>query len=157
QGRERGEISLPETTRPVLGAPIAYAGQFIGTLIVRSDDPARIWSESEVQALLAIAHQMWEAVTNARRFSEKEQQSLTDALTGCLNRRGFDLQLESDLRLAGETGQPLSLVMVDIDHFKRVNDTYGHAAGDQVLRALAAVLREEIDSGAKAARFGGEE
>lgn len=159
QGRalERGECWPPETTRPVLGAPIVYAGQFFGTLVVRSDDPACIWGESEVQALLAIAHQVWEAVSQARLFAEKEQQSLTDALTGCLNRRGFDLQLESDLRLAAGTHQPLSLVMVDIDHFKRVNDTYGHATGDQVLRAIAAVLREEIGGGATAARFGGEE
>jgi diguanylate cyclase (GGDEF)-like protein len=155
--RERGEISPPETTGTVLGAPIAYAGQFFGTLVVRSDDPARIWGESEVQALLAIAHQVWEAVSQARLFAEKEQQSLTDALTGCLNRRGFDLQLESELRVASETNRSLSLVIVDIDHFKRVNDTYGHATGDQVLRALAHVLRKEIDGGASAVRFGGEE
>jgi len=155
--RERGDISPPETAKPVIGAPIAYAGQFLGTLVVRSDDPAHIWSESEVQALLAIAHQVWEAVSQARLFAEKEQESLTDVLTDCLNRRGFDLQLECDLRLAAETEQPLSLVMVDIDHFKRVNDTYGHATGDQVLRALAAVLREEITGRATASRFGGEE
>jgi diguanylate cyclase (GGDEF)-like protein len=155
--RESSEISQTETTRPVLGVPIAYAGQFFGTLVVRSNDSERIWDESEVQAFLAIAHQVWEAVSHARLFAEKEQQSLTDALTGCLNRRGFDLQLESDLRVAAESNQPLSLVMVDIDHFKRVNDTYGHAMGDQVLRTLADVLRKEINSRAAAARFGGEE
>jgi diguanylate cyclase (GGDEF)-like protein len=157
RAREPGDISPPETTKPVMGAPISYAGKFLGTLVVRSDDPARIWSESEVQALLAIVHQVWEAVSQAQLFAEKEQQSLTDALTGCLNRRGFDLQLECDLRLAAKTDQPLSLVMVDIDHFKRVNDTYGHATGDQVLRTLATVLREEINGKATAARFGGEE
>jgi diguanylate cyclase (GGDEF)-like protein len=155
--RERDDISPPETTKPVMGAPIAYAGQFLGTLVVRSDDPARIWSESEVQALLAIAHQVWEAVSQARLFAEKERQSLTDTLTGCLNRRGFDLQLESDLQVATETNQPLSLVIVDIDHFKRVNDTYGHAAGDQALRALTTALREEINGRATVSRFGGEE
>lgn len=159
QGRVhgRGESSTPETTKPVLSVPIAYAGQFFGTLVVRSNDPARIWSESEVQALLAIGHQVWKAVSQARLFAEIEQQSLTDDLTGCLNRRGFELQLESDLRLAGETDQPLSLVMVDIDHFKRINDTYGHPAGDEVLRALAAVLREATNGRATAARYGGEE
>src|ERR1051326_3589556 len=144
----RGSHSTSVTTRPLLGTPIAYGGRFLGALMVRSNDPARIWSDSEVQALLAIAHQVWEAVIHARLFAEKDQLSLTDALTGCLNRRGFDLRLDGDLRLAAEAGLPLSLVMVDIDHFKRVNDTYGHAAGDQVLQALADVLREEINDGA---------
>jgi len=156
-GRGRGRATSPETEKPLLCAPIAYDGRFLGTLAVRSDDPLRIWDESQVQAFVAIAHQIWEAVTQARLFAEKEQQSLTDALTGCLNRRGFDLRLESALRLAADTGQPLSLVMVDIDHFKHVNDTYGHSVGDQVLRALASLLREEIDGEIRAARYGGEE
>jgi diguanylate cyclase (GGDEF)-like protein len=159
QGRARGRDGAlpPETAKPILGAPIAYADQYLGALMVRSDDPTRVWLDSEVQALLAVAHQIWESVSQARLFAEKEQQSLTDPLTSCPNRRAFDLRLGSDLRLAGETNQPLSLVMVDVDHFKRVNDTYGHAPGDQVLRALADVLREEITGGAMAARIGGEE
>lgn len=156
-GRGRGRATSSETEKPLLCAPIAYDGRFLGTLAVRSDDPSRIWDESQVQAFLAIAHQVWEAVNQARLFAEKEQQSLTDALTGCLNRRGFNLRLESALRLAAETDQPLSLVMLDIDHFKPINDTYGHPAGDQVLRALADVLREEMGDRLTAARYGGEE
>lgn len=156
--REHDNTSTSGMTKPVLGAPIAYGGQFLGTLMVRSNNPARIWSESEVQALLGVAHQVWEALSQARLFAEKAQQSLTDALTGCLNRRGFDTKLETDLRLAAETGQLLSLVIIDIDHFKHVNDTYGHTTGDRVLRALAGVLRAEINGGAATtARFGGEE
>jgi diguanylate cyclase (GGDEF)-like protein len=154
---ERDNNMMSKTNKPLLGARIAYGGRFLGTLMVRSNIPARTWSESEIQALLAVAHQVWEAVSQAQLFAEKEQQSLTDVMTGCLNRRAFDLQLENSLRLATEMSLPLSLVMVDVDHFKHINDTYGHAAGDQVLRSLAKLLREEIGAGATAARFGGEE
>lgn len=158
QGRERErDNTTPGRVKPILGASIAYADRFLGALMLRSNDPARVWRDSEVQALRAVAHQVWEAVSQARLFDEKERQSLTDPLTGCLNRRAFDLRLERELRLAAETGQALSVVMVDVDYFKSVNDTYGHAGGDQVLRALAHSLSEEINGGAAAARLGGEE
>lgn len=157
-GARYGNKSVPsEAAKPLLGVPIAYAGRSFGTLMVRSDDPERAWSEYEVQALLAVAHQVWEGISLARQFAETERQSLTDGLTGCWNRRAFDLRLEAELRLAAETVSPLSLVMVDADHFKRVNDTYGHATGDLVLRSLGEVLRDEIPSDATAARYGGEE
>lgn len=153
--RNKGVSSA--TAMPLVGVSIAYAGRSFGTLMVRSDDPARTWSEYEVQALLAVAHQVWEAISLAGLFAETERQSLTDGLTGCWNRRAFDLRLEAELRLSAETGSPLSLVMMDADHFKPVNDTYGHATGDLVLQTLGEVLREEMPLGATAARYGGEE
>jgi diguanylate cyclase (GGDEF)-like protein len=152
--RNKGASS--EAGMPLLGVPITYAGRSFGTLMVRSDDPARTWSEYEVQALLAVAHQVWEAVSQAHLFAEKEQQSLTDGLTGCENRRAFDLRLERELRVA-ETGRPSSLVLVDVDHFKVVNDSYGHTTGDEVLRVLGTLLLETVPPDATAARYGGEE
>jgi diguanylate cyclase (GGDEF)-like protein len=149
--RNKGASS--EAGMPLLGVPITYAGRSFGTLMVRSDDPARTWSEYEVQALLAV---VWEAVSQAHLFAEKEQQSLTDGLTGCENRRSFDLRLERELRVA-ETGRPSSLVLVDVDHFKVVNDSYGHTTGDEVLRVLGTLLLETIPPDATAARYGGEE
>ncbi|HEX7956253.1 MAG TPA: GGDEF domain-containing protein, partial [Pyrinomonadaceae bacterium] len=94
---------------------------------------------------------------HARLFEQMQHQALTDALTGCFNRRFFEIQLERDLHLATRMRQPVSLILLDIDHFKRVNDTHGHDAGDAALRILAGALREELRGVDTAARYGGEE
>jgi diguanylate cyclase (GGDEF)-like protein len=83
--------------------------------------------------------------------------SRTDSLTGLANRRAFDEGLEGEVVRAQRYGAPLSLAMVDLDHFKRVNDTFGHAAGDRVLQAVGGALRVAVRSTDLAARFGGEE
>lgn len=84
-------------------------------------------------------------------------QARTDALTGLLNRRGFETQMAFGLAMARRSGRPLSLITVDVDHFKRVNDTYGHEAGDEVLRRLARTLEERLRGSDVIARLGGEE
>jgi len=84
-------------------------------------------------------------------------QARTDALTGLLNRRGFDSKMEFALALARRSGRPLSLVSVDVDHFKRVNDSFGHDAGDEVLRRLAQTLQQRLRASDVIARLGGEE
>ena len=84
-------------------------------------------------------------------------QARTDALTGLLNRRGFDTQMAFALAMARRSGRPLSLITVDVDHFKRVNDTYGHDAGDEVLRRLACTLQDRLRASDIVARLGGEE
>ena len=84
-------------------------------------------------------------------------QARTDALTGLLNRRGFEPQMAFALALARRTRRPLSVVAVDVDHFKRVNDTYGHEAGDEVLRQLARALELRLRHSDVVARLGGEE
>lgn len=84
-------------------------------------------------------------------------QARTDALTGLLNRRGFETQMAFALALARRSGRPLSLITIDVDHFKRVNDTYGHEAGDEVLRRLARTLEVRLRNSDVVARLGGEE
>ena len=84
-------------------------------------------------------------------------QARTDALTGLLNRRGFETQMAFALALARRSGRPLGLITVDVDHFKRVNDTYGHEAGDEVLRRLARTLEVRLRTSDVVARLGGEE
>jgi len=86
-----------------------------------------------------------------------EQQSFLDGLTGLWNRPYLDRRLESELNVALRYGRPLSLVMVDIDHFKRVNDTYGHLLGDVVLQGVAESLRAYARRSDIVARYGGEE
>ena len=82
---------------------------------------------------------------------------LTDPLTGCLNRRGFDQALTREIARATRGGHEFSLLAIDLDHFKRVNDTYGHLAGDDVLRAVGALLLKSGRAGDVVARVGGEE
>ena len=93
------------------------------------------------------------------RFSlyQAEQRAQTDALTGLANRHAVDKFLRRAQLAAMETGEPLSLLLIDIDHFKQFNDSFGHQTGDHVLRLIAQVLKETIHDGDLAARYGGEE
>ena len=94
---------------------------------------------------------------NLRLVHELESLSRTDALTGAGNRRAFDEALAQEVSRAKRHGQALGLVMLDIDHFKRVNDTHGHQGGDQVLHAVAVTLRATLREGDLLYRYGGEE
>lgn len=88
---------------------------------------------------------------------ELERQASSDPLTGLLNRRGFDARLVTAVALAQRSGRPLSIITIDVDHFKRVNDTHGHEVGDNVLRNLAQQLKARLRVSDAVARLGGEE
>jgi diguanylate cyclase (GGDEF)-like protein len=97
------------------------------------------------------------AINHADLYAQMQEQALTDALTGCYNRRSFEMQLDRDLQLATRLGKPLALLMLDLDRFKQLNDTVGHDAGDHALRLLADCFRQELRGVDTAARFGGDE
>ncbi|WP_194721836.1 sensor domain-containing diguanylate cyclase [Noviherbaspirillum malthae] len=86
-----------------------------------------------------------------------QEQATRDALTGLYNRRYCDETLERELARCRRNGQELSILMIDVDHFKQINDSYGHQAGDEVLRALAFLLNEQVRASDVACRYGGEE
>jgi diguanylate cyclase (GGDEF)-like protein len=142
---------------PLAVVTLRYQERCIGVLMVRLGEMMRVWQESEILLLRTVADQVAVAVNHARLFAQVQQQALTDVLTGCHNRRAFEGQLERDLHMATRLGQPLALVLLDIDKFKAVNDTFGHDTGDTVLRVLAQTLREELRRVDTAARIGGEE
>jgi diguanylate cyclase (GGDEF)-like protein len=89
--------------------------------------------------------------------SKLREQAIRDPLTNLFNRRYLEETLDHELARAAREGYPVGIIMVDLDHFKRVNDTYGHEAGDLVLKAIANVLSEESRRGDFACRYGGEE
>ena len=89
--------------------------------------------------------------------AELERLSVTDELTGLANRRRLTAELERELRRSGRHGRPVSILMLDVDHFKHFNDTYGHPAGDAVLKRLASTVRECVRDVDTVARYGGEE
>ena len=91
------------------------------------------------------------------RLVHLEQEVVIDPLTGVYNRRFFDEQFPREVALAGRSGMNVSLLVIDLDHFKAVNDTHGHAAGDRVLSYVAALLSEGIRKSDMIVRYGGEE
>ncbi|HET6793690.1 MAG TPA: sensor domain-containing diguanylate cyclase [Acidimicrobiales bacterium] len=97
------------------------------------------------------------ALRNALLLEEARRSAVTDALTGIANRRGFQDRLEKEVSRAMRVGEELSLVLLDLDHFKALNDTYGHQMGDEVLKAVAAALRSRLRHFDTPARYGGEE
>jgi len=110
------------------------------------------------EALRAANEQLQVQIDETRRLqSALHDQAMRDGLTGLFNRRHLDETLARELAQARQEGYPLALVMIDVDHFKRLNDTYGHQAGDEVLVALGKLLAEEARAGDIACRYGGEE
>ncbi len=108
-----------------------------------------------VLALALVSFYFRRASTQAER--RMESMALTDPLTGLLNRRSMEQRLREAAHGFQRTGRPFSLVMADVDRFKRINDLHGHAAGDRVLRAVAALFGERLRGGDAVARWGGEE
>ena len=97
------------------------------------------------------------ALLNAQNYGEVEQASITDYLTGAYNHGYFQQQLRKECERATRASDSLSLLIVDIDHFKNVNDLYGHLTGDQVLKAITARMKTELRTSDQLARYGGEE
>jgi len=106
-------------------------------------------------ALALVSFHFRSASTSAER--RMESMALTDPLTGLLNRRSMEQRLREATHGFQRSGRPFSLVMADVDHFKRVNDLHGHAAGDRVLRAVAGQFTEQLRGHDAVARWGGEE
>ncbi len=110
------------------------------------------------QALLKANLELEARLAEIQRLqAELQEQATRDPLTGLYNRRYFDETLERELARAEREVSPLCLMMIDLDHFKQVNDTYGHQAGDEVLRMFGAMLRESARAGDIPCRYGGEE
>ncbi|MHB8765437.1 MAG: diguanylate cyclase [Deferrisomatales bacterium] len=120
--------------------------------VTKPFDPGELLARIKVQLKI-------KALQDALRTSNEQlrELSMTDPLTGLFNRRYFMKSLATEFDRTERYGAPLSFVMVDIDHFKRLNDTFGHQAGDDVLRAMGALMRQEIRTTDIPARYGGEE
>lgn len=138
-------------------APILYRGELLGVLLAHRAGDADGFRRREGRLLVALASHAAFAIINARLFDDVRYLAMTDELTGLANRRHFLQQSEQSISHAQRLGQPLTALMVDIDHFKQVNDTLGHAAGDDVLHNIAQTLQQEIRSSDLLARYGGEE
>jgi two-component system cell cycle response regulator len=128
----------------------------LGTLVLGSRR-ADAFPPGRVRQLEVLALQAAESIQRARLFDATERMATTDGLTGLLNHRTFQVRLDEHLLAAQRYGRKLSVILCDIDHFKSVNDTWGHPVGDQVLRGVARVLAREARTTDLVARYGGEE
>ena len=150
-----GSLSYPLKSMIVIGAMVE-AGFFV---IVASeggvDGPYVLF----YAGCLAMATWMcaWQSLSHDRQHQELERVSRADPLTGCLNRRGFEERLNADLARAARTGRPLGLILLDLDGFKQINDTRGHAAGDALLRWTVAAIDRTVRPMDAVGRIGGDE
>ncbi|MDO7835254.1 diguanylate cyclase [Sphingobium sp. HBC34] len=138
--------------------PLAAQSESIGMLYY--EEPAGASAshlERTGKYLEMLAENIGLALANLRLRDALRDMAMADALTGLPNRRQFDIMLQTLVGEAERTAAPLVCLMVDIDHFKRFNDTYGHDAGDAVLRAVGGVLAESLRENGHAFRLGGEE
>jgi diguanylate cyclase (GGDEF)-like protein len=106
---------------------------------------------------LSVAEDMALALANLRLRETLRSQAIRDPLTGLFNRRYMEETLERELNRVKRQGAPLGVIMMDLDHFKQYNDTYGHSAGDDLLSALGSLIKSQIREEDIACRYGGEE
>jgi diguanylate cyclase (GGDEF)-like protein len=136
--------------------PLRTAQKVLGTVVLgaRADDA---FGDEVVRQLEVMAMQAAESIYRARLFEKTERLATTDGLTGLTNHRTFQVRLDEQLAQAQRYGKKLALILCDIDHFKSVNDTYGHPTGDVVLKGVARTLQKEARTTDVVARYGGEE
>jgi diguanylate cyclase (GGDEF)-like protein len=147
---------LPQPAPPsYLCIPLIAQGDSLGMLYLGAREAA--WPESQQRLAATVADQLGLAVANLKLRETLRNQSIRDPLTGLFNRRYLEETLERELRRAERSRTPLGVVMIDLDHFKPFNDTYGHDAGDMLLRELGRLLQASVRSGDIACRYGGEE
>jgi diguanylate cyclase (GGDEF)-like protein len=142
--------------RTAIAAPVHENGKVIGSLVLGSCDETREFSDHDHAALLAFAEHASLAVTDANTL-EAMYRAFHDSLTGLASRALFLDRLHHGLQQAARTRTNLTLLFIDVDHFKVVNDTLGHSAGDDLLIAVAERVRHCLRASDTAARFGGDE
>lgn len=114
-------------------------------------------ADSDIAYMTLLAKQISVTVQKANSYGEMLKYATLDALTGLNNRRQFEIRLNQEVATAKRKQKPLCCIMIDIDYFKKVNDTYGHSAGDCVLKRVAAIIKQELREYDIASRYGGEE
>jgi diguanylate cyclase (GGDEF)-like protein len=159
EGVGRGQIpSRGEPQLPIaMAVPLISEDRIRGVIANYRADGSQPFSEEDLETVIFLAEQGGVALENVALHEEAQRLSLTDGLTGTFNRRYFQMQFRQVLATAQRFDRPFSVLMMDLDHFKKVNDTYGHQRGDAILIEFAqraTRLIREVDT---FARYGGEE
>jgi diguanylate cyclase (GGDEF)-like protein len=149
-------VAVDDRTRSELAVPLIAEGKVIGVLNVESARRAA-FGPQDVNLLTTLASYAVIAIQNARLYEKTRRMAITDGLTELYNHRYLHDALDRMVERARRDGEPLSLVMLEIDRFKHFNDSYGHRSGDDVLRTIAMLLRRGSRPGDIVARYGGDE
>lgn len=147
-------------TKSFISLPLKLEHRTLGVLNLADKASGESFSEADAQLLNTIATYAVVAIERSELYQQSEELkkiSITDSLTGLLNRRYFQERLAEELERSKRHNFPLSLIIIDIDNFKSFNDRYGHLAGDEALKITARLLRSSIRAIDVAARYGGEE
>jgi diguanylate cyclase (GGDEF)-like protein len=144
------------TLKSHLTLPIALEGEILGCISINSDQP-NAFDAQDLQFFSVIGYQMTATIEHLQRLSSVKNLAIYDTLTGLYNRRYFDEKFGTEAQQAFVNKTSLSLVLIDIDHFKKVNDTFGHPEGDKILRGVASLLKNSVRKKDTVARYGGEE
>jgi diguanylate cyclase (GGDEF)-like protein len=140
-----------------LELPISYRNKVIGSLLIEDDSSSRNWEDEEVLMVKTVCDQLSVAISHARLFRRVQTQAMTDALTGLFNHGYFQDRLDREIKLAERNNENVSLILLDLDHLKRINDTLGHLCGDAALCHVASVMRSTVRETDVCSRYGGEE
>ncbi|RJQ30830.1 MAG: GGDEF domain-containing protein [Actinobacteria bacterium] len=149
-------VLLKEGIKSLIAIPLKAEGKIQGILYVDDFRP-RKFSESELSIIMLLANMAAIAIERTKLLESTRIMAITDELTKLYNLRHFLNRLAEEIKRAKRYGRPLSLAMIDIDHFKQYNDTYGHIHGNKVLKKVAMILEKESRHGDIVARYGGEE
>ncbi|MFU2208296.1 GGDEF domain-containing protein [Solidesulfovibrio sp. C21] len=155
-GSSREPLAIPQAPEEIIRLSLRAGGETFGALILYRDQ-GKALGKDQVQALYASINHLALALRNAALFSQVKIRADHDGLTRIHNRRAFDERLVEELRRHQRYHHPLSLLMLDIDHFKTINDRFGHLVGDHVLREVGRLLSDTLRSTDFTARYGGEE
>jgi two-component system, cell cycle response regulator len=158
------ELIAPIGIRSIVVIPVIFRDEVIGTLLLRTSRKRRSFTKREIDLCIALANVSANALYNAllheklsREKTKLERFAITDYLTGIYNIRYFYNRIEEEFSRAVRYRQPLSCIMFDIDHFKKVNDNFGHRVGDIILREFAQLVKMHTRRSDVFARYGGEE
>lgn len=143
-------------TQSEMCVPLIFFGEKLGVLAL--DSAAKdAFQDEDIQPLESVADICAAAIQNANYFERMRQLAYVDGLTGIHNRRYFEMRIVEELERASRFQGRMALIMVDIDHFKRLNDEFGHLLGDEVLRCVAGLLKQQLRKVDMVCRYGGEE
>lgn len=145
-----------ENVRSVMVIPMLYENNLLGLFAMLSEQTGFL-DIFQMELLKVLCNQASTSIANAKLHTEIEKLATTDGLTGLYNHRLFQEKMSEQIRRQTRFSEPISLLISDIDYFKKINDTYGHPVGDLVLRSVAKILKETIRDIDIAARYGGEE
>ena len=155
-GRVAGYVPGFEETRSELCLPLVSLGETLGVLTVESAH-ANAFTAADVQPLESVADICAAAIQNARYFEKVKQMAYLDGLTGIFNRRYFETRVAEEIERAQRYQNELSVIMIDVDNFKKLNDEFGHLLGDETLRQVSSILAQNLRKVDIACRYGGEE